>query len=160
MSPVDSHQQRLVSHFKTISQHSQQRHWISSSAHLFPDLTPFWSWSNILKTIAWSKLNLTLQCCDQCQSMPMLQIRKGMFDVISLDFLTIMQKNRNHGDFDVLPLKQIKQVSRTWTVLWSYFCFAKFGSPRNYGSIFSSTVVFTNIPYICTFAKLSKRFWV
>ena len=29
-----------------------------------------------------------------------------MFDVINLDFLTIMQKNRNHGDFGVLPLKQ------------------------------------------------------
>ena len=36
-----------------------------------------------------------------------------MFDVISLDFLTIMQKNRNHGDFGVHPLKQTKQVSRT-----------------------------------------------
>ena len=33
---------------------------------------PFWSWSNILKTIAWPKLNLTFQRCDQCQSMPML----------------------------------------------------------------------------------------
>ena len=27
-----------------------------------------------------------------------------MFDVINLDFLTIMQKNRNHGDFGVLPM--------------------------------------------------------